>query len=362
MASQKIKFQGFEALRVFAIIMVVAGHIGLLQNTAGGIGNKIFFVLSGFLAYFSTEHIDSIRSLLQFYLKKLLRIVPTYWLIIVAAWRMFPGIFVLRDFSTNQSLLLNLCFVRSFGHLWFMQQIMLMYLCAPLLQLPLRWMKQIWKRRNADSVLPFAISAAVIILAAFAQKNFITSEVFCLSGEGSHAQFQIWIFMFGFAAANVYEIWVRCTLHLKRENGLKVLPVFTGIYITCFFLSLFLFVVPYFHTKYAVAAQVMDSGLLRTVLSSLAVLLIAFVSGSRIAGVLGNPVFVILSDISFGIYMVHFFFLGNFRTESGIQNFLSNFLFSMCVAFFIYHFLEQPISEKLKKKSQSGQQNENKRI
>lgn len=345
MSSEKRRFQGLEGLRVFAIIMVVAGHVGVLANTAGGIGNKLFFVLSGFLAYFSTKNINDLNSLLQFYLKKIVRIVPTYWIVILFAWKMFPGVFRFHDFSTEHSLLLNLCFWKTYGHLWFMQQIMLMYLCVPLLQFLMRWIKKCLERGHVNERVSNLVCAAISVVLAVLELNFLTSDLFHLSGEGSHAQFQIWIFLFGFAAAHIYEAVKGISL---SEIQKRILNIFTDVYIVCFMLVLFFFVIPAYHEKYVKIAEIMDMEMLRTILCCIAILLLAAAEGNYIAKWTGCTACKMLSDISFGIYMVHFFFLGSFMTVSGVWNFISNFLISMCVAYFIYHVVEKNLTERLR--------------
>lgn len=341
MLKEKIRFQGFEGLRAFAILMVIAGHAGALSNTAGGIGNKIFFVLSGFLAYFSTQHIKDWHGLLSFYAKKAVRIVPAYWLVILAAWRMFPGIFILRDFSTDQSLILNLFFLKSYGHLWFMQQIMLMYLCVPLLQFFAAFVKKAIGKRLGDSA-SCMICAALVIFLALLEKNFLTAEIFRMSGQGSHAQFQAWIFMFGFAFACIYEGF--CGLEPPKNK--KISNLATDFYVPLVLFLLFFFVIPSCHETYADIARIMDSGLLRTILSCIAVLLLAISADSLVAKLFSCPPLKVISDLSFGIYMVHFFLLGYLQTGSVFRNFLSDFIISMCVAYFIHVFAEKPCISK----------------
>lgn len=343
MSAEKVRFKGFEGLRVFAIAMVVAGHVGALQDTAGGIGNKIFFVLSGFLAYFSTVNISDIRSLLRFYVKKLIRIVPAYWLVILVAWRMFPGVFSLRDLGTDRSLVLNLFFIKTYGHLWFMQQIMLMYLCIPFLHFLVKWIRKLLIKHMNETVSDL-LCGGIILIMALVEKKYLTAEVFTLSGAGSHAQFQIWIFLFGFAAAYLYEAWESVRRNKSMESSGKALGVFTDVYMAGFLFSLFFFVIPSCHAKYPYVAGIMDSEMLRTVLSCFAVLLLAITKETCVSKALGCPACKVLSDISFGIYMVHYFLLGNFLTDSRIQNFISNFLVSMCIAYFIFIFWEKPLT------------------
>lgn len=197
-----MRIKGFESLRTFAVFMVIAGHVGALANTAGGIGNKIFITLAGFLAYFSVVNIHSLRDVGKYYRNRIMRIVPSFWIVLLVMWRMIPGLFSVRDFSTEHSLVLNMVFLKNWGHLWFLQHIMLMYLCAPLFILLVK-MIEIFFARLFGERKPFVpwICAGAIVLLAFAEKIFLTANVLRLSGEGSHAQFQIWMFLFGFATA-----------------------------------------------------------------------------------------------------------------------------------------------------------------
>ena len=137
--------EGLDILRIFAIICVLACHTAFLDSSSGGIGNKIFFVLGGFLTFFSlTGNLCkkplNIKNIVSYYIKRIFRILPSYWLVILLVYGLRPGVFSLRDFSTPNSLILNLLFVKTFGHLWFIQQMMLMYLLAPfiilIMQLP----------------------------------------------------------------------------------------------------------------------------------------------------------------------------------------------------------------------------------
>jgi len=72
-----------DGLRAVAVALVVASHAANLP--AGYIGVDIFFVLSGFLitSLLIAEHRDSGRiSLLNFYMRRALRLFPCLWLMI----------------------------------------------------------------------------------------------------------------------------------------------------------------------------------------------------------------------------------------------------------------------------------------
>lgn len=105
-----IYFPGLNGLRFFAAFLVIIHHIEqnkLLLNlpnnffvpfieTIGSLGVTLFFVLSGFLITFllltEKERFKDI-SIKQFYIRRVLRIWPLYYLIVVL------GLFVLPQFS-----------------------------------------------------------------------------------------------------------------------------------------------------------------------------------------------------------------------------------------------------------------------
>ena len=102
------------------------------QHHRGGVGNKLFFVISGFLVWYSIQPIkNDLRGILGFYIKRAVRIIPLYWIVVAGVWLLIPGYFSAHVFSSDGSLVLNLIFFRGYGHLWFVQHLLLMYLTAP---------------------------------------------------------------------------------------------------------------------------------------------------------------------------------------------------------------------------------------
>ncbi|MCB0971037.1 MAG: acyltransferase [Acidimicrobiales bacterium] len=94
-------FGGFEALRALAAVMVVAHHAGSYAGEAragwlatpaavmdGGVA--VFFVLSGFLIYrpFVARDVEGRAAprLADFWWRRVLRIVPAYWLVLTFFW------------------------------------------------------------------------------------------------------------------------------------------------------------------------------------------------------------------------------------------------------------------------------------
>jgi peptidoglycan/LPS O-acetylase OafA/YrhL len=100
-ARASVHFAGFELLRAVAAAMVVVHHADSLAGAAntgrlhalasvGDAGVGVFFVLSGFLIYrpFVDAHASgrAPQHPLPFWWRRLLRIVPAYWLVLTFFW------------------------------------------------------------------------------------------------------------------------------------------------------------------------------------------------------------------------------------------------------------------------------------
>jgi peptidoglycan/LPS O-acetylase OafA/YrhL len=96
-------FPGLEGMRAVAAGLVVLTHATYLAGDArsgwlaqpgrfGDAGVAIFFVLSGFLIYrpFIVAHLDGVKPLptMAFWWRRLLRIVPCYWVALSVLWAM----------------------------------------------------------------------------------------------------------------------------------------------------------------------------------------------------------------------------------------------------------------------------------
>lgn len=83
------KFNSIQALRGIAALFVVLEHIRFLN--CGAFGVDIFFCISGFMILFSTQ-----KNTDHFLTRRLIRIVPFYWLMTLATYALLllaPGLF-----------------------------------------------------------------------------------------------------------------------------------------------------------------------------------------------------------------------------------------------------------------------------
>ncbi|MEJ7779643.1 MAG: acyltransferase [Daejeonella sp.] len=105
----KVYFPGLNALRFFAAFLVFASHVELLKSRngfqsyyytktfleLGGSAVTFFFVLSGFLItylLFIEKDISGKISLRQFYVRRILRIWPLYYTVVLAGFFLIPYI------------------------------------------------------------------------------------------------------------------------------------------------------------------------------------------------------------------------------------------------------------------------------
>ena len=120
-------------LRAFAALLVIASHTNLLNlRGTGGVGVWVFFVLSGYLLsrLFVKNPSNSSNGayLLQYYIKRIKRILPVYYFSVLLFALFDAGFFISRIDVAR-----HLVFMSANGHLWSIQQEMLFYLLLPLI-------------------------------------------------------------------------------------------------------------------------------------------------------------------------------------------------------------------------------------
>lgn len=105
-------FKGLDSLRAIAAMVVVVGHIELLKSQNGianiaeivpdgHLGVMLFFVLSGFLITYllSTERNEFGKvNLKNFYIRRILRIWPLYYFVLIISWLFFSADYQMEHF------------------------------------------------------------------------------------------------------------------------------------------------------------------------------------------------------------------------------------------------------------------------
>lgn len=137
MRESKVYFENFDALRFVAAFMVlcyhavswlkppdtVAGSIARivlsLDGSAGDAGVNFFFVLSGFLIsylLFAEQATYRKVSIRHFYIRRILRIWPLYFLTLLIGFVIYP--MVAKDFHEQANALLYSLFLANFDNMY----------------------------------------------------------------------------------------------------------------------------------------------------------------------------------------------------------------------------------------------------
>jgi peptidoglycan/LPS O-acetylase OafA/YrhL len=114
-----------DTLRGIAALLVLADHTSIITKGAGGNGVWLFFALSGYLLtrpFLDRQEGWTCRSLLLYAGKRLARILPMYWVVVLG--------YFLAGKSWHWTWL-HLLFWRGDLHLWTVQQELLFYLLLP---------------------------------------------------------------------------------------------------------------------------------------------------------------------------------------------------------------------------------------
>ncbi|SQD97069.1 Acyltransferase 3 [Parafrankia sp. Ea1.12] len=104
--SAPVVFAGFDGLRAIAALLVLVVHVSFnsglttgnsigVYTARGEIGVAVFFLISGFLLYrpFAVAHLSGrgAPDAAGFYIRRLLRIIPLYWLALAVALNVVPN-------------------------------------------------------------------------------------------------------------------------------------------------------------------------------------------------------------------------------------------------------------------------------
>lgn len=187
-----------DLVRILAAFMVLSVHIGQMSGHNWGVGARgveLFFVLGGYLGFAS---LDRDSRPLEYYKKRLVRILPVYWICLVLIYLEdiakaiymgnFPGIFLgqcgpgffryvflIHMFTPTKDWALW----NNHNGLWTMSVFVFFYIVAPFLY---RLMKRFWRAFVVTYVgllaTPHIINGVAYMFASYPAESYI--EGFCL--------------------------------------------------------------------------------------------------------------------------------------------------------------------------------------
>lgn len=230
-------YKNLDGLRAFSVLSVMLFHARILE--LGWLGVHVFFVLSGFLITgILTREIDSDAYYKTFYIRRMIRIFPLYYLVLLIiigmaivqgdslsdTWGYFFYLQNIKLGLTN----FNTHFPRSFDHSWSLAVEEQFYLLFPFFV------------RIFYKILPIALAGLVVIGLAFlitlsyyrtgsdiAWTNPITNLIFLAAGGFLSTQKQKWkalIMMIPFCVLSCLTLYAaKLPISLRDPNGLLFL-------------------------------------------------------------------------------------------------------------------------------------------
>jgi len=347
------KSNSIQGLRFWAIGLIVASHCGFLSQ--GGLGNCIFFAMSGFFACqpFADEDYEygyfSPANFIKYYIKRILRIMPVAWLVMAfAAWGLRYLDF--RDFTTENSLLLNMLFLNSKGHLWFLQQEVFFYILAPFMILIIGLVKKILSVAIKKGALNLVIFI-LLTVCVFLSYKYVPMTGILLKGNGAATVPMLWLFLIGMSFAYLYKV-LRSDIRASKRIASLFSVVGSMFVVTCLILTIItseeiLSGIDAKYTGFYVGweHQIVCAYLAATVMVTLALL----PKSSLVNRLLGNSVFTALGNASFSLYLIHFFLIGYFAELSVYSRLLVVGVLSIAMALMLYNYVEKPIMAASKK-------------
>ena len=348
------KNNAIQGLRFWAITLIIASHCGFLAQ--GGLGNNIFFAMSGFFVCqpFSMDDYEysyfGVKGFLRYYVKRIVRIIPACWLcMFFATWGL--AFFDFRDFQTDNSLLLNMFFIKSKNHLWFLQQEVVFYVVAPFLILLVGLFKKLACKITKNAI---AVNTAVFIflnlLALVAYKLLLNSS-FTLYGNGNSIPFRLWLFIIGMSFAYMLRVFKEFAYQLSTGTA-KTLSLLGSVYvIVCLALSIFSSeqIISRMNPELSGYFIGWEQPVLITYLSAIAIMVLCLLPQENIiCRFLGNSIFTVIGNVSFSMYLLHFVLLQYFAELSTYRKFIVIYLLSLALSILIYNHVEQPLINKTK--------------
>lgn len=324
------KLLQLQGLRAIGCFIVVASHFGFIGN--GGIGNVIFFVLAGFLFVKPFLNHDfefkSLRDLGVYYIKKIIGLYLPYCILVVTLRLVFGNQTIVTCNWTHvwQSLVLYKCSV----HLWFMQQILILYLIAP----AFIYLHMLLKKFIKWRFLNLGYGVLLIGLAIICY-YFLTPDVFHLYRNGLPCKFMPELFLIGMAFGYFFTLISHNNIQLSKttQNIISVIPLIVIVF--CFIIN---FVVKAIWPSSNITIG-WNYMLACSIVIAIMIFLLTLVSDSFLAKILGCKPLATIGDVSFTIYIIHPWFLPFLTLTPAYVNTLLVFVISFALAFLFHKYI-----------------------
>ncbi len=211
------KTMWLEAIRGIACLTVLFAHVLSVNSRirpymygVGKIGVWVFLLLSGMLLIrpYLSEKEFKIGNLPEYYLRKILRLLPIYILALLLCYEF--------EILNKESIVDHLLLKVGWGHFWYMPVIIKFYTVAPIFLLVLSFMKKRWKEKGIYLYGGLISVAMTGFAGAFPYKNF--------EGNSINIKWYMPVFLMGMLLAIV--LW--CVKDVKKSylyDFLVIIPI-----------------------------------------------------------------------------------------------------------------------------------------
>lgn len=335
-----------DSLRAYAISLVLASHMGILMQ--GGLGNDIFFCLSGFLAAYPfscyrelgmvSTPLRTLLNIPRSWFRRLIRILPLYYVIVFGVrWLLQPSCF-----TNTEALLGNLFFYNSYGHFWFLQNLLLMYICAPFILLLLSFGEKVMKKTALNDCTIQVVSAIVLMASAIIANRYLTTSVFYLTANEQYQTFRIGLFLIGMSFSYLYRAYrLRSTEKPFSRIAIGVMDLLEiGLFLLTILSSrTFLCRINPDWANFYVG---WDLPVVCTILSGILILLLLINKDGLVSRIMNFKVFSIIGECSFGMYLIHMFLIPHINLSNKYKGFFALYIVSFCISYILHHLVEKP--------------------
>ncbi|MCM7784376.1 acyltransferase [Enterobacter ludwigii] len=356
---------GLQYMRGIAALMVVLFHLKerlpphiapFLDNGRGGV--DIFFIISGFIIYFITQNSDELNPK-TFFEKRAYRILPLYWFIFIISTPLFfesldfnsiaRGFFLMHRDYQSPSPEFNISVVGVAWTLTYEFYFYAIFLVCSLISKRYRGML------TSITLLSLPVILQIYFNGKFSLSSTTSAQV---PGNGFISQFMhilsntmIYEFVLGIALCSAY-------LHFRKKN--TPIIVWRMLFVLVTILSFYIFfhdVKLWFgmHARHVgnISNAFGFSGFMYMALPF--VLMFIFYELSRFKTIITPLVF--LGDISYSLYLCHWFvnrlFTDYIPNFNGINSFLVILALSFLMAYVCHILIEKP-GVKLIRRKHSG--------
>ena len=337
------KLQNLQILRGLAALLVVVDHtIGIInaQNynnqllekfswSLGALGVTIFFVISGFIMLYSVgDKFGGIFSVVNFLVKRIIRIVPLYWI--------FTVLMVAKDILSSDSILLDEIIKSLFfipyiannsnifqsivGPGWTLNYEMYFYLLFSL---------SLFFQKNIGKNLIFIIFLSIIIIGT------LHKSIFNVDAPKNIFEFYTDLLTINFALGVLLAKYINY-INFKDNGFMNKL----WLVIIMFFICLYEIIFYYFYK--------FDTNFISRVLLSFIAVFIVLIAASTKSSCVDylSKTGVIIGEASFSIYLSHIFAFGliqvivNPRLSGGLPFLSASIILCTICGIICWYFIE----------------------